>query len=87
MLLVIESREDLMPVPTEEAPRSTATALRHMGWPFPVDEPATAPTRARPARPPVSNVVALKPVPTPVVERDRPRRMLPLFQLELAEAR
>lgn len=86
MLLVIESRADLAPIPTESAPRSTECALRHMGWPFPVSD--TTPRRAPPVRatalatpaPPAS-------LPIPALEpRRNPRPALPLFALELAEA-
>jgi hypothetical protein len=69
MLLVIESRADLMSLPAETAPRSTARALEHMGWPFPVDD-APAPRRPLPLR--ATNVVALRPAvpaPSPVEPR------------------
>ena len=95
MLLVIESRTDLTPVPTEAAARSTETALRNMGWPFPVDDAVPTPRRPIPIAASASNVVALKPAPvsppapTPTVEPRRiaARRALPAFGLELAEAR
>ena len=86
MLLVIESRSDLAPVPADALPRSTAQALRAMDWPFPVDEADLAPRR--PATAAASNVVPLKLVPAPQpASRIAPRRAVPLFGLELAEAR
>ena len=95
MLLVIESRTDLTPVPTEAAARSTEIALRNMGWPFPVDDSVPTPRRPLPIAARASNVVALKPAPAaapappPFVEPHRiaARRALPAFGLELAEAR
>lgn len=95
MLLVIESREDLAPVPADTAPRSTEQALRAMGWPFPVDHAPVVPRRPLPlaAR---SNVVTFKPAPAPVVApataptaepRRAPRRAVAMFAgLGLAEA-
>ncbi|KAA2285020.1 hypothetical protein [Arenimonas fontis] len=42
MILVIENRDTFTTAPTEAAPnageRSTAIALRHMGWPFATTE-------------------------------------------------
>ena len=87
MLLVIESRSDLAPVPVDSLPRSTAQALRAMDWPFPVDEADLAPRRPAAAPRHASNVVPLKLVPAPPPSRMSPRREVPLFGLELAEAR
>ena len=88
MLLVIESRSDLAPVPADALPRSTAQALRAMDWPFPVDEADLAPRRPAAAAVAASNVVPLKLVPAPQpASRIAPRRAVPLFGLELAEAR
>ena len=56
MLLVIESRSDLAPVPVDSLPRSTAQALRAMDWPFPVDEADLAPRRPAAAPRLASNV-------------------------------
>jgi hypothetical protein len=83
MLLVVDRREDLMPSPPEAGPRSTERALRHMGWPFPVDGNYTAP------QPPARRIAQAQPTrPEP---RQLPRRApapvaipVPMFALELA---
>ena len=91
MLLVIESRADLAPVPADTAPRSTAQALRAMDWPFPVEPSAPSPRRLPTlAMPPIAraDVVPLSFAPAPDVHRIAPRRTAPLpYGLALAEAR
>ena len=92
MLLVIETREDLAPIPADPTPRSTERALQAMGWPFPVDT-APAPRRPLPLAAKPNNVVPL-PIPAPAATPlpaaiPEPRRVarvsVPLFAL--AEAR
>jgi hypothetical protein len=62
MLLVVERREDpMLPPPADAAPRSTERALRHMAWPFPVND-YTAPLPA-PRRPVALPAKAPAPVP------------------------
>jgi len=89
MLMVIETREDLAPIPADPTPRSTERALQAMGWPFPVDD-----TRPQPRRPlPLTARTNVVPMPTPATPmpaaRPEPRRVarlaVPLFAL--AEAR
>ena len=90
MLMVIETREDLAPIPADPTPRSTERALQAMGWPFPVDDTKPTPRRPLPLAAKTSNVV---PMPIPAAPmpaaRPEPRRVarvaVPLFAL--AEAR
>jgi hypothetical protein len=92
MLMVIETREDLAPIPADPTPRSTERALQAMGWPFPVDDSRPQPRHPLPLQAKANNVV---PMPTPVpsaplpAARPEPRRVariaVPLFAL--AEAR
>ena len=85
MLLVIESRADLAPVPADTTPRSTAQALRAMDWPFPV-EPEVPTRRPLPlaAR---ADVVPLRFAPAPGSHRAAPRPPVPAFGLVFAQAR
>ena len=90
MLMVIETREDVAPIPADPTPRSTERALRAMGWPFPVDNATPRPQRPLPLAAKPTNVVPLIPTPAPTpVATPEPRRAariaLPLFAL--AEAR
>lgn len=92
MLMVIETREDMAPIPVDPTPRSTERALQAMGWPFPVDHSAPRPRRPLPIAAKPSNVVSL-PTPAPVLPTPaavpEPRRAariaIPLFAF--AEAR
>jgi len=90
MLMVIETREDLAPIPADPTPRSTERALQAMGWPFPVDDARPQPRRPIPLAAKTNNVVPLTMPATPMpAARPEPRRVarvaIPLFAL--AEAR
>lgn len=82
MLLVVERREDpFLPPPADAAPRSTERALRHMGWPFPVNDytvPLPSLRRAATTRPTTVAVPEPRRAPSPMTMQE------PALALEVA---